>query len=466
MSLEQGIENACMNAKMSKPMIEFKKRLDTEKGCRMTCKDFSMAAKAAVELAKKSEAHGGEEDDSYAEAFFTDVSEAYGGDTSDGEPFWVLATEWDTMLNDRTIGRISVNPIAHMAAIDERQWVNKSIVGHIDHKKDQEIDINVSDARWEFGKGLFLEVNPSVKRIYDGMKENIIKPSIEIRTFPDTGFSGKTANFYKAKGLGLMVDKNAMGINVGADNPDEEGSFAGGGDVMADEELSVEQIKTETGKWTEEGFEVPAIDETKSIEDNRKVFKDLTGKIEFARKQKKVLEKVDEDTKKDLTSILNKLEKLDNIDEIQKKVDEMVKANETPQEGWEADKVKMLKTIAELTTDNKTHEDKNKAFENILKDNYLTEKKYPKEIVTPPGKVYEDMSLDEIKVEVYRVDSIKKLALEGIADKDIEPWFGAKKDSEMKKDGRLTEKGKETLDVLLKNSNAVEGSMKERFKIN
>jgi hypothetical protein len=210
----------------------------------------------------------------YATAFWTQAIE--GG--KNGK--WVRVMEPKTKLNSKW-GPISVSEEAHIEALE--LW-KKGIFAHIDHDKNKEFPLKINDAKYVPGEGLYILPDgdhPSIQMLRDGKA----KPSIEIVANKEH-YDGENrrAKKYTPIGLGIMIDGEANGINVGAFDPDLNEAI--GGTTMGNEEkneeefeFSQEAVDTFIAKFENEAKEKPEYIR-ENVSDYRKNLKSLYGDAE------------------------------------------------------------------------------------------------------------------------------------------------------------------------------------------
>ena len=178
-------------------------------------------------------AAAGDEDMEFGDACWTEYAEA-----GEINGVWIRGMDTKTKIRNRMSGKLfSIDEIAHVAALDDWKREKGNIYGHIDHKKDENIDIGIEDVKYDFGEGLYFKLNPKDKKIRDGLEAGYIKPSIEIDFYSDMVDNDGKILKYRPSGIGLMVNGNARGgDNVGPGTPDPITSLsAEGGDYMPKE---------------------------------------------------------------------------------------------------------------------------------------------------------------------------------------------------------------------------------------
>lgn len=204
-----------------------------------------------------------------ARAFWTQGAE---GGLLD-KPEWIRVMEPKTKLQSR-YGPIGISEQAHIDALE--MW-KQGTFARVDHNKDdpsKEFAIEIEDAKWVPGDGLYLSVKGDRNEV-KMLKEGKAKPSIEVSIPSKEDYDGewRRAKKYIPTGLGIMIDGEAMGENVGAFAPDMLNAIGGipnnEGDNMGNDEANEEQINEKVGSFFTE-FE-------NSIKENKE---DVLGKIE------------------------------------------------------------------------------------------------------------------------------------------------------------------------------------------
>ena len=191
----------------------------------------------------------------------TSVLSLYGGD----DWTWILATENDTRLRGLSGDRYLIDPTAHMAALPTWTKINK---GHVDHNRENRVDIEVGEARYDIDKGLYLKVRTNDNEVNKELKRGDILPSIEVDVESEDVLDKNIIDYYVPTGLGLMKDNEPMGNSVGPEKPSDRFSvpiFAGEIDMTKEKE----EVKEETQEEEEEveaqaepAVETPAKSET------------------------------------------------------------------------------------------------------------------------------------------------------------------------------------------------------------
>jgi hypothetical protein len=191
----------------------------------------------------------------------TSVLSLYGGD----DWTWILATENDTRLRGLSGDRYLIDPTAHMAALPTWTKINN---GHVDHNRENRVDIEVGEARYDIDKGLYLKVRTNDNEVNKELKRGDILPSIEVDVESEDVLDKNIIDYYVPTGLGLMKDNEPMGNSVGPEKPSDRFSvpiFAGEIDMTKEKE----EVKEETQEEEEEvetqaepAVETPAKSET------------------------------------------------------------------------------------------------------------------------------------------------------------------------------------------------------------
>ena len=163
------------------------------------------------------------------------VLHLYGGD----DWVWILATENDTRLRGLSGERYLIDPTAHMAALPE--WL-KVDQGHTDHKPENNSKIQISDARYDIDKGLYLRVRSDDEQVTQGLRSGSILPSIEVDVESEDVLDNNLIDCYSPTGLGLMVENEPMGNSVGPEKPVDRYSVPiYAGEINMDEKENVEE---------------------------------------------------------------------------------------------------------------------------------------------------------------------------------------------------------------------------------
>ena len=225
----------------------------------------------------------------------TSVLSLYGGD----DWTWILATENDTRLRGLSGDRYLIDPTAHMAALPTWNKINN---GHIDHNRENRVDIEVGEARYDIDKGLYLKVRTNDNEVNKQLKRGDILPSIEVDVESEDVLDKNIIDYYIPTGLGLMKDNEPMGNSVGPEKPSDRFSvpiFAGEIDMTKEKEEvkeEKEEKKEEVEVQAEPATETPAKPET--VEEPKKESVDelteATTKVaELEKRLEEVLGQVD-----------------------------------------------------------------------------------------------------------------------------------------------------------------------------
>ena len=190
----------------------------------------------------------------------TSVLSLYGGD----DWTWILATENDTRLRGLSGDRYLIDPTAHMAALPTWTKINN---GHVDHNRENRVDIEVGEARYDIDKGLYLKVRTNDNEVNKELKRGDILPSIEVDVESEDVLDKNIIDYYVPTGLGLMKDNEPMGNSVGPEKPSDRFSvpiFAGEIDMTKEKEEVKEetQEEEEVEAQAEPAVETPAKSET------------------------------------------------------------------------------------------------------------------------------------------------------------------------------------------------------------
>jgi hypothetical protein len=225
----------------------------------------------------------------------TSVLSLYGGD----DWTWILATENDTRLRGLSGDRYLIDPTAHMAALPTWTKINN---GHVDHNRENRVDIEVGEARYDIDKGLYLKVRTNDNEVNKELKRGDILPSIEVDVESEDVLDKNIIDYYVPTGLGLMKDNEPMGNSVGPEKPSDRFSvpiFAGEIDMTKEKE----EVKEETQEEEEEveaqaepAVETPAKSETEEEPKEESVdeLKMATDKVaELEKRLEEVLNQVD-----------------------------------------------------------------------------------------------------------------------------------------------------------------------------
>lgn len=418
------IVSAFSRGKLSKNMIEFKRLVEQKVGKVLNASEFAEYL-YDNEILKHKEAVAGDEELAHVFAYFD--QDALGGNTGDDtDPFWLKVWDADTRLNYG--GKpVQLNELANYHNLN--QW-KVDIPGHLKHNSNNVEELNNTDAKFDFENGsLFLKMNPTDKNVHKGLREGIIKPSIEV-AFPEYMYDADNEiikSYVKVNGLGLMADGKQMGLNVGPANPNK---MALGGKNMADGDNKDEpteadkfqtELKSQMDKEPEKVYEQRE-DHLKKIE----TFK-ITGDFKkdfdtFLEKNKPQVDDVD-------LSESDKFEaKLKEVLDKHKKEMEDVKTllEENSQKSKQKDDV-----LAKLQQNLITIE-----LENAKKEGFAT-----KTIL-----VREDMTLDEIQARVSEIRAIREALFEGVPEEDVPPFIKKVTKPNKDKDGNLSDDYYKTLD--------------------
>ena len=225
----------------------------------------------------------------------TSVLSLYGGD----DWTWILATENDTRLRGLSGDRYLIDPTAHMAALPTWTKINN---GHVDHNRENRVDIEVGEARYDIDKGLYLKVRTNDNEVNKELKRGDILPSIEVDVESEDVLDKNIIDYYVPTGLGLMKDNEPMGNSVGPEKPSDRFSvpiFAGEIDMTKEKEEvkeEKEEKKEEVEEQAEPASETPAKPETveEPKEESVDELTEATDKVaELEKRLEEVLGQVD-----------------------------------------------------------------------------------------------------------------------------------------------------------------------------
>ena len=219
------------------------------------------------------------------------VLHLYGGD----DWVWVLASEPSTRLRGLSGERFLVDPTAHMASLPE--WLNIG-KGHIDHKSDKPVDLQVGEAKFDVDRGLYLKVRSDDANLLSDIKSGSVLPSIEIDVETEDVLDDNVIDYYTPTGLGLMKENEPMGNSVGPEKPNDRYSVPvyAGELNMTEEKEDVEETKEEAETPVEPAVEAPAKSETVEEPEGepKNELTEATDKVaELEKKLEEVLNQVD-----------------------------------------------------------------------------------------------------------------------------------------------------------------------------
>lgn len=325
---------------------------------------------------------------------------------------WIRVMEPTTKL-DSPWGPIGVSEEAHISAIP--LW-KKGVFGHIDHDKDpnREFTVDIQDAKWVPGEGMYVQVdgdNPAINML----KEGKAKPSIEIDVADQEDYDGKNRRVkrYIPTGIGIMINGEANGKNVGAFEPNLREAIGGkmkeeGTDMENEiDQEAVDSFLTDFGSKMKENPE----ETVQKVSEYRKGLNELYGDKEVdldtmtkfvdifkSGKEQKPPEKEEKNTIGD-KKYKDLLEKFKEADLEKKKKEEILAQMQT--ERSEFEKVLIDKTIEEarksgihvdvLDLDGKSYEEVVKAidYHKKLVETYklgnLPGEDNPRQGAKPPG---------------------------------------------------------------------------------
>ena len=277
------VQKRCATGKMPAWMRKMKKSND------YSCEELATAVTELV-VEKRNRARRVEAGEKK-----TSVLSLYGGD----DWTWILATENDTRLRGLSGDRYLIDPTAHMAALPTWNKINN---GHIDHNRENRVDIEVGEARYDIDKGLYLKVRTNNDEVNKELKRGDILPSIEVDVESEDVLDKNIIDYYVPTGLGLMKDNEPMGNSVGPEKPSDRFSvpiFAGEIDMTKEKEEvkeEKEEKKEDVEVQAEPATETPAKPET--VEEPKKESVDelteATTKVaELEKRLEEVLGQVD-----------------------------------------------------------------------------------------------------------------------------------------------------------------------------
>jgi hypothetical protein len=274
------VQKRCQTGKMPAWMRKMKKSRD------LSCNQLGEAVASMVENKRKrgrTKVAGKKGNES--------VLHLYGGD--DG--VWILASEPDTRLRGLEGERYLVDPTAHMASLP--QWL-KVAEGHMDHKPDLQKSIQISEAKFDVDRGLYLKVRSDDNELLSDIKSGAVLPSIEIDVNQDDVLENNLIDYYTPVGLGLMKENEPMGNSVGPEKPNDRFSVPmyAGELNMAEETEKAEETKTEEEAPVKTEVEPPAKPEVaeEPTEEPPDELTQATDKVaELEKKLEEVLVQVD-----------------------------------------------------------------------------------------------------------------------------------------------------------------------------
>jgi hypothetical protein len=198
---------------------------------------------------------------------------------------WLLAADKNTHLNLIDGRSLPVSEIAHMVALHNKDWLETEIEGHIDHRPDKPVKIDIKEARYDLDRGLYLKVDTKDDDIFRGLADGSIRPSIET----SAQVVDDAINVYIPTGVGLMVERQAMGDHVGPEAPPVE---AIGGEIVTEEQTKDPDPAPEADpKADPPPKEEPPKVETKPKEDPPK--EKVKGEDEYKTKYEELLSKME-----------------------------------------------------------------------------------------------------------------------------------------------------------------------------
>ena len=272
------VQKRCATGKMPAWMRKMKKSND------FSCEELATAVTELV-VKKRNRARRVEAGEKK-----TSVLSLYGGD----DWTWILATENDTRLRGLSGDRYLIDPTAHMAALPTWNKINN---GHIDHNRENRVDIEIGEARYDIDKGLYLKVRTNDDEVNKELKRGDILPSIEVDVESEDVLDKNIIDYYVPTGLGLMKDNEPMGNSVGPEKPSDRFSvpiFAGEIDMTKEKEEvkeDKEEKKEEVEEQAEPASETPAKPETVEEPEEESV-DELTQATEKVAELEKRLEEV------------------------------------------------------------------------------------------------------------------------------------------------------------------------------
>jgi len=274
------VQRRCQTGKMPAWMRKMKKSRD------LSCNQLGEAVASMVENKRKrgrTKVAGEPGNES--------VLHLYGGD----DWVWILASEPDTRLRGLEGERYLVDPTAHMASLP--QWLNIA-EGHMDHKPDLQKSIQISEAKFDVDRGLYLKVRSDDNELLSDIKSGAVLPSIEIDVNQDDVLENNLIDYYTPVGLGLMKENEPMGNSVGPEKPNDRFSVPmyAGELNMAEETEKAEETKTEEEAPVKTEVEPPAepeVTEEPKVESQDELAVLKAAKKELEDKLEEVLDQVD-----------------------------------------------------------------------------------------------------------------------------------------------------------------------------
>jgi len=410
------IAKAIQSGKISKRMKSLVERMRKERPG-ITIRQIAEAIVAMIENKRKNRsAQGGDLFSAFG--LWTQVDDNGGIELTSKEPFWLNIMGPNTALRT-DFGSKFVDDVAMIDLFERLKKEPNKIVGHRNHRmKDEKAryDLNISDVKYEFDKGISVLMNPTDREIYQAFKTGKAKPS------PEIGFSDEDLeedyilHVGDFKGLGVMIEKDAVDPTLGPHNPDP--NLALGGEQMTDEEKKFEEVINEAKEIFEK-------DPKKLLEEKDNIFEKIKG----------VSEEIPDDVSKELKAMF---------------FDAFTKTQENPPEGGgnegdEGDgkkeppegepdekerKIKELETqlsktlasLKEIKTEGKKKEELLEEANKTLIEIEISKAKYPKEMIYRDG-----MTLEDVKAKIEEYDALEKFWKEGNPEKKIPPAFNVQR---------------------------------------
>ena len=321
--VENRYENLCKSGKLSNKWKKYMKDKDLD------CKSLGKAVASIVgNLVKRRRSiKGGTSDGADRKSGYMTEPNFDVKPRDDGY-VWVKICDEDTKLKFGENDLLQIDETAHMANLGV--WTSQlyNIEHNIDHNKDNKIKVDIKEARYDVGSGLFNLVKAEDPEINSRIANGVIKPSIEGDILTDKDVIKGSAHFYIPTGIGWMYEDQAMSKNAGPDIPSNDALKIKGGTKMDEgkdsktkeepkEEKKDEEQPNSSVKKGAEAHEDKKLDEDKKPteeggEDGKKEdkpvelsweerFKELENKLK--EKEKAHLETLNKINKKEETAI-------------------------------------------------------------------------------------------------------------------------------------------------------------------
>lgn len=422
------IEQAIKAGKLSKRMKQLVARLRKERPG-ITLRQIAEAIVSMIENKRKSrKALGGDMFSAYG--LWTQINDR--GEeqiTSDG-PFWL------NIMGPKTALRTDFGPkfpddIAMIDLVDRLKPELKNLKGHRNHRMNDPkytYELNASDIKYEFDKGVSVYINPADKEIYHALKTGKAKPSPEVLFSDEDLEEDYITHLGEFKGLGIMIEKDSVDPTLGPHEPDMR--IALGGESMTEEETKFEEAL----KGAREQFE-----------NDPKAF--LEKREEFETSFKEISENIPDTVLKEFKVML--FDASEKVKASQSDDSDDQHGEGTPEgEGQETEAEKRLKelqdklskTVKELKDTKMAEKQKSEKLDELQKtliDIEIEKSPYPKDLIYREG-----MSLDDVKAKIEELNALKKFLEEGNPEKQVPPMAGVKKEGgskEIKPDQPVTD---------------------------